>query len=1440
MQPHAKETKFRSLSSIIGISTGLITLVFIACFISIFLYGMFKMLDRSEKKTLVEQTNMFQSLLKSSVAGTDETLDIFIDWNETENFLLGMSPDYTDNFWVKNKLLKKKEVDFVYFQDSLGRSRFLEFFNFNEQKATPAPEGFDNYASLLAKRVLTDAKSVNDFVLYNKEPLYVSAKPVFSKTSKKFLGVVIFGRIFDTAETRSLGQKIGLQTSLTTNKDPEIAPIYQKILNSENYTLEIDNKKSIVLYKIIPGFMNLNQIVLRMETPRSAYLEGINFSRSTGLTLGVLTLFFAFLIFYLVQNLLVVPLKNLSSELKNLSPEMSFIDRTKIKSKEFNSLAAAINTMLGRFKQSYKAAEKSKVSLEILQTILNGIDAYVYVADPESNDVLFMNENMKEQVNMEQTDLTSARIKAISVKDNEKRTSVLIKEDLAIGDTSIISWEDFDSETKHYYKNTDRLIEWLGGKTARLHHSVDITALKTAEDTLKKRLQQQELMTDISRNFISKENTRTQVDKALAMTGKFMNLDQIILSKYNRHDGILTNENKWQTSNTSEKVLDILSIPFKSGILMYDSFIQEGYQAVSIDDTSSDVKYENYNSLGIKSLMAMPIFVSDTFWGILQFETHKDKTAWTDSDKHLGKLIASTLSGIILRERVEKSLVKMSSIAISSPQYITCIDPTGKFTYFNPAALQISGFSAEELNEHGLSLCFDEHTLRKIKQDILPQVMEFGRANFELPFKTKHNGVRILSFSSFIIGNNKNDIGTIATDVTDQRRLEQELIKAKEVAEHASSAKGDFLARMSHEIRTPINAVLGMTNIAKGSKDMEKKDYCLEKIDNASTHLLGIINDILDMSKIEANKLELVKQEFDVEKMLVKVTNVANFRVDQKKQNLVVTIDRNVPQTIISDEIRLNQVITNLITNATKFTPDMGTIRVSVRKVREDGSLITLRFAVEDNGIGISKEQQARLFRSFEQADGSISRKFGGTGLGLAISKSIVELMGGEIHVESELGHGSKFIFTIEARKGQSHKAPKLDKSINMDNLRILAVDDAPEIREYFLNIMGMLGIKCEVAGSGEEALQMIDKNLDNPYNIIFVDWMMPSMNGVELAQKIKQKGLDKSVIIMISVAEWSEIEPEANKAGIERFIGKPLFPSALVDIINECMTGAVKHAQERNEQLPSSIKPDLQGRTILVAEDIDINREIMIAFMEGTNAKIEFAHNGRQAVDAFTNNPGKYSAILMDIQMPEMDGFEATRAIRAMGTEEAKNIPIIAMTANVFAEDIQRCLEAGMNDHLGKPVNIESMFAKLSKYLPASGKSGNTETKQNKKENTQMDYASFMPYIDIHDGLSRVLNNQQLYLKLLGRFDSKKMAEDLINSINEGDHTKISQAAHAIKGVAANLGFIKLKDASLKIESQAKVNMSIDEIKQLVPQFNETLEKTVEFIKAITEKGSL
>jgi signal transduction histidine kinase/CheY-like chemotaxis protein len=618
--------------------------------------------------------------------------------------------------------------------------------------------------------------------------------------------------------------------------------------------------------------------------------------------------------------------------------------------------------------------------------------------------------------------------------------------------------------------------------------------------------------------------------------------------------------------------------------------------------------------------------------------------------------------------------------SVSNP--LSIIDMDYKIIYMNDHALSLTGKTLEE----AIGISYNDISVYPTGSKYCPITALHENRECDVLYQ-EESGHYLKGAARYLLGKDDEKIGYIivSNDVT-------EIEEARQKAEQGSRAKSEFLSNMSHEIRTPLNAIIGMTSIGRAAPDVDKKDYSFQKIQDASTHLLGVINDILDMSKIEANKFSLSVTEFTFEKMLQRVVDVVNFRVDEKRQKLSVRIDPAIPRALIGDDQRLAQVITNLLGNAVKFTPENGLIHLEATLSSEQNGICTLLVSVSDSGIGIGEEQKDRLFTSFGQAESSTSRKYGGTGLGLVISKNIVEMMDGGMWVESELGKGSTFSFTARLVRGQEEQKRLLAPELNWKNTKLLAVDDAPEVLTFFSEGAQILGIACDTASSGDEASSLIEKN--GPYNIYFIDWDMPGMNGIELARLINEKNAENSVIIMISATDWSVIQGSANEAGVNKFLPKPLFMSSIADCINECLGVPVQVSREPGEE------ENFEGRRILLAEDVEINREVVLALLEPTNLKIDCAANGIEAVDMFVADPLKYDMIFMDVQMPEMDGYTATRQIRASGAERALEIPIVAMTANVFKEDIEKCLEAGMNAHVGKPLDMEEVIGALRKYL--------------------------------------------------------------------------------------------------------------------------------------------
>lgn len=534
--------------------------------------------------------------------------------------------------------------------------------------------------------------------------------------------------------------------------------------------------------------------------------------------------------------------------------------------------------------------------------------------------------------------------------------------------------------------------------------------------------------------------------------------------------------------------------------------------------------------------------------------------------------------------------------------------------------------------------------------------------------------------------------------INDELKRQQKILQdALLVAQKANDAKRDFLSRMSHEIRTPMNAIIGMSAVAFNYLDDKKRTAdCLSKITFSSKHLLMLLNDVLDMSKIENGKLNIRQELFDLKNLVTSLADINYGLATAKGLAFEIVISGFKDELLLGDSMRVNQILLNLLSNAIKFTPKGGSVKLEIRMLRSASDKIWLRFIVKDSGIGMKKEFLEHLYEPFEQADNGIARKYGGTGLGMAITKNLVAIMDGTIEVESQEGAGTTFM--VDLPFGVS----KVDKktAAEMEEMRVLVVDDDNDTCEHAAVLLKGMGVNVDWALNGFEAIEKVRSACEDDgrcYDVCFIDWCMPELDGIETARRMRRYVGPDVLIIIISAYDWSGIEEQAKAAGVNAFIAKPFFAS---NLYNTLLTVSRK-PELGFSAVGNKETYDFGGKKVLLVEDNELNMEIASELLKFVNLQVEHAENGKVAVDIFRNSKEKeYALIFMDIQMPLMNGYDAARCIRSSEHPVAGTIPIIAMTANAFNDDVQAAFDAGMNGHLAKPIDVEVLYKTIARYI--------------------------------------------------------------------------------------------------------------------------------------------
>jgi PAS domain S-box-containing protein len=777
-------------------------------------------------------------------------------------------------------------------------------------------------------------------------------------------------------------------------------------------------------------------------------------------------------------------------------------------------------------------------------------------------------------------------------------------------------------------------------------------------------------------------------------------------------------------------------------------------------------------------------------------------------------------------------------------------------TFANRYATELLGFANTELVGRHMELIvppdWHEEVRRRI-DSLQGQQMQVNEVN---PNVTK-SGERIwVAWSNRVIktgeGREK-ELLCVGNDITEEMRRKKELedlvaeLKvARQQALEANRAKGEFLANMSHEIRTPMNAIIGMAHLALRTDLTPKQRDYLQKVDASAKALLRIINDILDFSKIEAGRFDMESVEFNLEDVLDNLATLVTVKAGEKGLEVLFRTEPGVPLHLVGDPLRLGQVLINLASNSVKFTAQ-GEIVISTRLVEEREDQAVLEFAVRDTGIGMTAAQAAKLFQPFTQADTTTTRKFGGTGLGLSISKRLVEMMGGQIRVESEPSKGSTFTFT--ATFGLARKAGTRLASLvgDLRGLRALVVDDSDTSRQIFSEALRSMTFDVGVAASGEAALVELDRAADagRPYDLVLMDYKMPGLDGIEVTRRITRKTWPGKAptVIMVTAYGREEIMKQAEDAGVKGFLIKPVNQSVLLNTIME----AYGHDQHRAfhrltaQAVSTEAMGAIRGARLLVAEDNEINQQVAREILESAGLRVDLANTGKEAVEKARARP--YDAVLMDIQMPELDGLQAAAELRREG--RFADLPIIAMTAHAMSGDRERSLAVGMNDHVTKPIDPDALFAVLLRWVRPGKWEATAITPPSQPQATTRRAAALpriegLPGIDHATGLRRVAGNEALYGKLLLDFhrDCASSIDRIRAAIGEGRLTDAARHVHTLKGVAGNIGAMELHRTAQELDSALRLG-DLEKAGPLLPEVERELSRVLKGLEPLAEQAA-
>ena len=843
-------------------------------------------------------------------------------------------------------------------------------------------------------------------------------------------------------------------------------------------------------------------------------------------------------------------------------------------------------------------------------------------------------------------------------------------------------------------------------KTTRISGTLqDVTDLKVADVMLQRRDRLLAAANDAA-NVLLMATSRDfdqSVLEVLHILGSVTKVDRVYVWKNEWFDGEMytTQVYEWSPNVPPQQGNEYtVRVKAQDAIPDWEECLTAGECINGIVRNMSPAEQAQLTPQGIVSILVAPVMFRGQFWGFIGFDDCRNERTWSGTEVGILKSIGMLIASAVQRKQAEADLMQerqtLNWILETSPvAVITTQD--GKIHQLNKRGASLFALQKDTAASEFLAGVLGEHKGKVDRNLVVQEILEKGTfSRRSIQFPCVDGAVRdfLLTTMPYTPDSMRRLISWFV-DITELKETERALIQEKEKAEAATKAKSDFLAKMSHEIRTPMNAILGMIYLCLQTELSEKQWDYLTKTQSAANSLLGIINDILDFSKIEAGKLELESVQFSLNTVINEVIDITRTSAEEKGLKLITRIDPDISEYLIGDPLRLRQILLNLTSNAVKFTKTGGVFVTvnhddSLSRLRSDE--ICLAFEVKDTGIGLTPEQVETVFESFTQADSSTTRKYGGTGLGLPIVKNLVELMGGNVNVTSVLGQGAAFRFT--AVFVRAHSAPELTTAMLLGRRRVLVIDDDPNDLEVLTSLAQAERMSVESVRTGAAALEKLEEAtlLQIPFELVVVDWRMPHMDGVEMVRRIR---CDKTIIpphiLMVSAYDRQECIRQVQGLNVSNVLTKPIQPNTFKELMKTAF-------REDLSKKTNEMRADIKGAKVLLADDNKINQMVASELLKIMGVEVTVASNGLEAVEAVQK--ASFDLILMDIQMPEMDGLEATQAIRNLDKPEVGRLPILAMTANAADTDYQRSLDVGMNDHLTKPIDPEKLRVAIEKWI--------------------------------------------------------------------------------------------------------------------------------------------